>query len=246
MSPREKDLAYVKKYLPKDQVEWGIDLLEKGISPQYIVGNVDFYGNIIEVNKHVLIPRFETELLVEKTIQYIHQLFSNISSENLQILDIGTGSGCIAITLKKELHSQVTGIDISGQALEVAKKNALSNQVEVKFYQSDIFSHVQGQFDVIISNPPYIREDEEIDEMVKNNEPHIALYAKEDGLYFYRRILSQVGNYVKKHFLICLEIGCEQGEAIQTLAHQYLKDVEVVVEKDYSGRDRFVFIFRNH
>ena len=110
---REKDLEYIKKYLPSDQVEEGISLLEKGVSPQYIVGNVDFYGNIIEVNSNVLIPRFETELLVEKTIMYIQRLFSKDKISNLKILDVGTGSGCIAITLKKELNSKVIGVDIS-------------------------------------------------------------------------------------------------------------------------------------
>ena len=243
MIPQKKDLDYIKKYLPTNKLEEGISLLKKGISPQYIVGNVDFYGNIIEVNPSVLIPRFETELLVEKTIQYIHRLFPNIPTENLQILDIGTGSGCIAIILKKELNSQITAIDISNKALEVAKKNALSNQVDIKFFSSDIFSNIQDKFDIIISNPPYIREDEEIEAIVKNNEPHLALYAEEDGLYFYKKILSQASNYLKNKFLIAFEIGYQQGDAITLLAYHYLKDVEVIVEKDYSNKDRFVFIF---
>lgn len=243
MLPKASDLEYIKKYLPSDKLEEGISLLEKGISPQYIVGNVDFYGNIIEVNPNVLIPRFETELLVEKTIKYIHQLFPSISTKNLQILDIGTGSGCISITLKKELNSQVTGIDISNKALEVARKNAQSNQVDIKFFQSDIFSNVKNKFDIIVSNPPYIRKDEKIETIVKNNEPHLALYAKEEGLYFYKKILSQASNHLKNKFLIAFEIGYEQGDAITALACQYLKEVEVIVEKDYSNKDRFIFIF---
>lgn len=240
----EKNLAYIKKYLSEDRLEEGIALLKKGVSPQYIVGNVDFYGNIIEVNKNVLIPRFETELLVEKTIMYIQKLFPKDKISNLKILDIGTGSGCIAITLKKELNSQITGIDISNQALKVAKKNVNNNQVEVTLYQSDVFSKVTGKFDIIISNPPYIRYDEEIEEVVKDNEPHLALYAEENGLYFYKKILNQANFYLENKFLIAFEIGEKQGEDVKNLAYQYLKNIEVKIEKDYSNRDRFVFIMK--
>lgn len=241
---RKKDVEYLKKYLPTEKREEGIKLLKKGISPQYIVGNVDFYGNIIEVNKNVLIPRFETELLVEKTIMYIQKLFPKDKISNLKILDIGTGSGCIAITLKKELNSQITGIDISNQALKVAKKNLNNNQVEVTLYQSDVFSKVTGKFDIIISNPPYIRYDEEIEEVVKDNEPHLALYAEENGLYFYKKILKQANLYLENKFLIAFEIGEKQGEDVKNLAYQYLKNIEVKIEKDYSNRDRFVFIMK--
>lgn len=241
---RKKDVEYLKKYLPTEKQEEGIKLLKKGISPQYIVGNVDFYGNIIEVNKNVLIPRFETELLVEKTIMYIQKLFPKDKISNLKILDIGTGSGCIAITLKKELNSQITGIDISNQALKVAKKNLNNNQVEVTLYQSDVFSKVTGKFDIIISNPPYIRYDEEIEEVVKDNEPHLALYAEENGLYFYKKILNQANLYLENKFLIAFEIGEKQGEDVKNLAYQYLKNIEVKIEKDYSNRDRFVFIMK--
>ena len=184
----EKNLEYIKKYLPENKLKEGIKQLERGIPPQYIVGNVNFYGNIINVDKRVLIPRFETELLVEKAIKYINKKYNNPTKIN--ILDIGTGSGCIAITLKKELNSNVSGIDISPDALEVAKKNANQNNVQINFYQSDIFSNVKDTFDVIISNPPYIKETEEIMDIVKNNEPHLALYAKNNGLYFYEEILK--------------------------------------------------------
>lgn len=234
------NLDYIKKYLSKDKLDNGIDMLGKGISPQYIVGNVDFYGNIIGVDNRVLIPRFETELLVEKTVCYVNKFFD----KKVRILDIGTGSGCIAISLKKLLNCDMVASDISKEALELAKENAFSNKVDIEFINSDIFSDVSDRFDIIISNPPYISYDEEIEEIVKNNEPHIALYAKEGGRYFYRKILSQVSNYVKNPFLICFEIGCEQGEDICALVHKYLKDVEVIVEKDYSNRDRFVFIFK--
>lgn len=241
---RDSDLEYLKKYLEEDKLEKGLKLLAKGVSPQYIVGNVNFYGNTIKVNPKVLIPRFETELLVERTIKYIGQLFQKKTVSNLDVLDIGTGSGCIAITLKKELNCNVMGVDISSEAIDVASDNAIYNQVEVKFIQSDIFSNVNGQFDVIISNPPYIRIDEEIEDIVRNNEPHLALYAEDNGLFFYKNILMEAENYLRDKFLIAFEIGYAQGEDIKNLVCKYLKDVEVMVEKDYSDKERFVFIYR--
>lgn len=237
---RDSDLDYLKKYLDSDKLNEGLELLKKGIAPQYIVGNVNFYGNSIEVNSNVLIPRFETELLVEKTIKYIKDRFIN---KDISILDIGTGSGCIAITLQKELGCKVMGVDISNDALEVAKMNASNNNVDIDFIKSDIFSNVKDKFDVIISNPPYIREDEEIEDIVKNNEPHLALYAKDKGLYFYDKILRECSNYLNNKFFIAFEIGFEQGEDIKVLAYKYLNNINISIEKDYSNKDRFVFIY---
>ena len=236
---RDSDIEYLKKYLSSDKLDSGIELLKKGISPQYIVGNVNFYGNIINVNKNVLIPRFETELLVEKTIKYCKKLFGN---NKINILDIGTGSGCISIALKKELDCNVVGVDISNEALEVARENAVSNNVEIAFINSDVFSNVNKRFDAIISNPPYIRYDEEIEEIVKNNEPHLALYARDNGLYFYDKILRECSNYLNDNFLIAFEIGHEQGEDVKALAYKYLDNINVSIEKDYSNKDRFIFI----
>ena len=234
-------LDYLKKYLNDDQLGEGIRKLEMGIPPQYIVGNVDFYGYIFEVNSNVLIPRFETELLVEKTIFYVRRFFHHVS--DLRVLDIGTGSGCIAITLEKQLGCSVCASDISGDALDVARRNAFLLHSNVDFISSDIFSNIDGKYQVIISNPPYIREDEKIDDIVKNNEPSIALFAKEDGLYYYRRILMDVSRYLDKKFIIAFEIGEGQGDTIKKMVNQYLQDVDVKVEKDFSNRDRYVFIF---
>ena len=236
---RDSDIDYLKKYLSNDKLDEGIELLKKGISPQYIVGNVCFYGNIININSNVLIPRFETELLVEKTIKYSKEIFGN---SKINILDIGTGSGCISITLKKELDCKVVGVDISNEALEVSRENAFSNNVDIEFINSDVFSNVSDCFDVIISNPPYIREDEEIEDIVKNNEPHLALYATDEGLYFYDRILRECKEYLNDKFLLAFEIGYKQGEDIKCLAYKYLDNINVSVEKDYSNKDRFVFI----
>ena len=236
---RDSDYDYLKKYLDSDKLDSGIKLLKQGISPQYIIGNVSFYGNIINVNKNVLIPRFETELLVEKTIKYCRKMFND---SKINILDIGTGSGCISITLKKELDCNVVGVDISNDALEVARENALINEVNINFICSDVFSNVNDKFDVIISNPPYISYDEEIEDIVKNNEPYLALYAEDNGLYFYDKILRECNNYLNDKFLIAFEIGYKQGEDIKNLAYKYLDNINVSIEKDYSGKDRFVFV----
>ena len=233
-------VEYLKKYLPSDELDEGIKKLREGISPQYIVGNVNFYGYNIGVDSRVLIPRFETELLVSKTIDYIHDMFGKDSC--VRILDMGTGSGCIAISLKKEIHSQVVGVDVSSDALLVARKNAVDNQVDIDFVCSDLFSSVNGKFDVIISNPPYIREDEVIERVVLDNEPHIALFAKDNGLFYYDEILKNACKYLNDKFLIAFEIGQLQGDDVRNLVYKYFDDVKVFVEKDYSDRDRFVFV----
>ena len=237
----KEKIEYLRKYLPENKLKEGIKKLNRGIPVQYIVGNVDFYGNKILVNENVLIPRFETELLVEKSVEYIKKLFSNF--KEISVIDIGTGSGCIAISIAKLLDCDVSAVDVSDNAIIVALENARINNVNINFINSDIFNEVEGVYDVIISNPPYIRYDEEIMDIVKDNEPNIALYASENGLYYYREILSTCSKYLKKKFLICFEIGSEQGNDVKNLALKYLKDIHISVEKDYAGFDRFVFIW---
>ncbi len=234
------EIEYIKKYLHKeDNLDDAIKRLNNGEPVQYIVGDVNFYGNILKVNKNVLIPRPETEFLVEKTYNYIKQYLN----ENISILDIGTGSGCIAISLKKLLsNSKVTACDISPLALEVAVDNSKLVNSEIEFIQSDIFSNISNKYDCIISNPPYIREDEQIMDIVKNNEPHLALYAKDNGLYFYKEILKEATKYLKDKYLIAFEIGEEQGQDIIKIAKEYLPESKVILEKDLRHFDRFVFI----
>ena len=234
------DIEYLKRYLPKDKLEAGLKELKKGKPVQYIVGNVDFYDVNLLVNENVLIPRFETETLVEKTINHAKEL-----TEPLDILDIGTGSGAIAITLAKHLSCHVLATDISEEALETAKSNSKRNNVQIEFKQSDILKNVQGKFDIIISNPPYIAKDEVIDDLVKDNEPHLALYAEEDGLYFYRNILENVKPFLKEKSLIAFEIGMTQSAAITKLAQNYLPHAKIITEKDLTGKDRYIFIFNN-
>ena len=232
------DIEYLKKYY-EGNIDDALKMLEEGIPVQYIVGNVDFYGYNFLVNKNVLIPRFETEELVDRTIKYVQKYFD----DSVRIVDLGCGSGCIGITLSKELGVSVDAVDISSDALEVARENCIKNNAYVNFYLGNMLEPLHDKYDVIISNPPYISYDEKIEEIVKKNEPSLALYADNDGLYFYEEILKNCKRYLNDRFLIAFEIGYTQGERIKEFALKYLGDVSVLVEKDLSGRDRFVFIF---
>lgn len=205
---------------------------------QYLIGYVNFYGYKININNDVLIPRYETEYLVEKTINYIKKIFN----KNVNILDIGCGSGAISIALKKELDCKITACDISSKALKVASKNSQLNNADITIIKSDIYKNIHDKFDVIISNPPYISEDEKIMDSVKKYEPHIALYAKEDGLYFYKEILKSAKEYLNDKFIIAFEIGCCQSKKISSIAKTYFNDSKIIVEKDLSLKDRYIFI----
>lgn len=228
------DLEYLKKYYQGD-LEEAKKKLAAGLPVQYIIGNVDFYGITLKVNEDVLIPRFETEELVSKVIQYSSHF------KNPSIVDIGTGSGAIAITLKKKLTSFVTATDISKKALNVAKENALENNVSINFKEGNLLEPLTEKYDIVVSNPPYIAYDEEIMDVVKNNEPHLALYAPNNGIYYYEEILKNIKKYLNDKYLIAFEIGESQGKKIQELSKKYL-DNEAIIEKDLSGRDRFAFI----
>ena len=244
MKYNNSDIEYLKKYIKENNLDnnyfnKSLKELEQGKPIQYIIGNVDFYGNIIKVNKSVLIPRYETELLVNLTIKKINKIFKN---KQIDILDLGTGSGCIAITLKKELNAKVDALDISKEALKVAKENAIYNNVDINFINKDMSTYKEKKYDVIISNPPYISYDEEIMDIVKENEPHLALYAKDNGLYFYKKIIDNIPYITKDKYLICFEIGYLQGNSIVDYAQRKLGNINITVEKDYSNKDRFIFI----
>ena len=210
---------YLKSNDLLDKLSDYTDRLLSGEAVQYIIGNACFYGYEFKVNSNTLIPRFETELLVEKSVNYINNFFE----DRVSILDIGTGSGCIAITLNKLVNSMVTAVDISSDALDVAKENNVINNTDVNFIVSDVFSNVNGKYDVI-------------------NEPHLALYADMDGLYFYDKILSECKEYLNDKFFIAFEIGYLQADSIIGIVNKYLEDVNIIVDKDYSGKDRFIFI----
>ena len=232
------DIELIKKYVAKELQEDALKKLKSGYPVQYIIGNVEFYGNIIEVNENVLIPRFETEYLVDKTLKYMNYLKIN----NPNILEIGTGSGCISIGLKKSITCNITAIDISKNALEIAQKNAFLNHVAINFIECDLnkFNTIET-YDLIISNPPYVPNNSVVDEKTKY-EPQIAIFAEDDGLYFYKQILTRLKDNLKENYLIAFEIGDKEGKAIIKMVNEYLPKAYVILEKDYNGYERYLFI----
>lgn len=205
---------------------------------QYITNSANFYGIELFVNEDVLIPRFETEELVENTMKILKKNFANP-----KILDLCCGSGAIGIALKTKLDScDVTMSDISTKALNVAKANRDKYNLDINAIESDLFENINEKFDCIISNPPYIKEDEEIEDIVKNNEPQLALYGGKDGLDYYDRILKDVKNHLNDKFLIAFEIGATEKDDVIALANKYLTDIKIVAKKDLQDRDRMIFI----
>lgn len=244
----EKESAHLANYLYQyiddiSDYKNAIEKLLSGIPIQYIIGNVNFYGNTFKVNPNVLIPRFETEELIEKTIKYIKDYFNH----DLDIVDLGTGSACIAISLKKILpNSIVDAVDISNDALEVAKDNANINDVSINYYLGNLFSPLTKKYDLIISNPPYLSMEDDVMDMVKENEPNIALYANNKGLEIIEIIFKDSPNYLKSKGMIALEIGDKQANSVKELANKYLPNAKVIVEQDLQNRDRFAFIFKDN
>ncbi len=234
-----KEIEYLKKYY-NGNINDAIKRLEAGEPVQYIVGNVDFYGYELDVNKNVLIPRRETEELVEEVIK------RSKTFNNPVIIDVGTGSGAIAISLSKELKIHVYASDISDKAIEVAKTNVDKTKANVTLLNGDMLKpYIENDIkvDILVSNPPYIKENEEIEDIVKDNEPHLALYAKNNGLEFYESILKDAKEVLNDKYLIAFEIGETQGEDIKALALKYLGNVNVEIKKDLSDKNRFVFVY---
>ncbi len=244
LNPLEINL-HLNDYVEEEIVKKYQDLLEclkKGEPLQYALKNVNFYGFDFYVDKRVLIPRFETEELVYNTDLYIKKYFSS----NSKVLDLGTGTGCIGITLKKlNPNLDITLSDISKDALDVALINKEKLDVDVEIKESDLFSNINSKFDILISNPPYVAIDDEIDDLVKNNEPSIALYSDNNGLSYYERILATCEKYLNEKYLIAFEIGFSLQEEVLKLINKYLKDVKVITKKDMALKDRMIFIFKN-
>lgn len=231
------DIELIKKFVPEDKQQEAINKLEKGYPVQYIIGNVEFYNLTINVDERVLIPRFETEYLVDKTIKLIELL--NMNPEN--ILEIGTGSGCISIALKKRFNSRVDAIDISKDAIDVAKTNALNNDVDINFSITDIHDFKSDKkYDLIISNPPYVPYNSDVFNI--DYEPKNAIYAEDGGIYFYKIILDKVKNNLNTDYLIAFEIGDKEGLMISKLIENILPNAYYKVETDYNNYDRYVFI----
>ncbi len=218
------------------------EYLDEGRPVQYIIGHVNFYGYKINVDEHVLIPRFETEELVQNVLDIADEMFPG--KEEIKVLDIGTGSGCIAIALKmEEPRFLVHATDISNRALEVAKTNAYNLGADLVFHTGDLFSGIQGEkFDIIVSNPPYIPESETIPEIIAKNEPDVALYGGTDGLIYHKRILDQANEYIDKRFLIAFEHGFDKARELRDYAQRKFPECLVFTKKDMQGRDRMTFI----
>ncbi len=203
---------------------------------QHIIGHAYFYGRPFLVNPNVLIPRVETEQLVEHVLIAYDTYFPE---QPISVLDLGTGSGCIGISIQLEAPlTRVTISDISEAALEVAKTNAQTLHANVKTVTSNWFSNINGTFDIIVSNPPYIPQNEPIEPQVEK-EPKLALYG---GTSHYEAILKAIKPYLNPRSLIAFEHGYQQKEAIKQMVHSYHPDANVVQLKDLQGKDRFTLI----
>lgn len=232
------DYDLLRKYVDESKWKKSFKLLNQGYPVQYIIGNVEFINNIIFVNKNVLIPRFETEYLVEKTLKYIKKYNIN----NPKILDLCTGSGCIAISIASELNTTVDALDISKKALRLAKKNALHNKVNVNFFKSDLEKFVPNKkYDVIISNPPYVSFNEDVDPKTYY-EPSLALYAIDNGLYYYKAIFNRYKKYLSDKYILAFEIGETEGISLLDYAKVSFPKANIWIEKDLNNKDRYLFI----
>lgn len=212
-----------------------ISLRQGRIPLQHIVGYQEFMGLRFFVNEDVLIPRQDTETLVEEVMRYLH--------DGMHILDMCTGSGCILLSLLRYSNDCIgVGSDSSQKALAVAKKNAESLGIDATFQQGDLFENIEGKYEIIVSNPPYIPTAviETLEEEVREHDPFTALDGKEDGLHFYRRIVEQAGEYLYPGGMLFFEIGCEQAEAVSRLMER-AGFLEVTGCKDLSGLDRVVY-----
>ena len=237
----------LSEQISKENEEKYFSLIEKHIKEDvplsHLVGFEYFYDRKYKVTKDVLSPRMETEELIYKVIEYVKASNKN----KFKILDLCTGSGIIAITLKKELEQvsvDIIASDISEEALEVAKENSQSHDATIKFIKSDIFNNIDDKFDIIVSNPPYIDRKDEVtmQDNVLKYDPHLALFAEEEGMYFYRKIIEQAKDYLNENGVIFFEIGYDQKDKIIKLADMNGYSAEVY--KDINGRDRIAFLVR--
>ena len=237
----------LSEQMSKENEDKYFSLIEKHIKEDvplsHLVGFEYFYDRKYKVTKDVLSPRMETEELIYKVIEYVKASNKN----KFKILDLCTGSGIIAITLKKELDQVLVDViasDISEEAIEVAKENAQSHNATIKFIKSDIFNDIDDKFDIIVSNPPYIDHKDEVtmQDNVLKYDPHLALFAEEEGMYFYRKIIEKANDYLNENGVMFFEIGYDQKDKIIKLADMNGYSAEVY--KDINGRDRMAFLVR--
>ena len=209
---------------------------------QHITEQEYFYGYPFNVDEKVMIPRCETEELVSYTLELIDEHFAD--KKTIDLLDIGTGSGCLAIALSKEESKiRAVGTELSEEALSMARKNNNDLDGTVEFVQGDLLTPVEDmKFDVFVSNPPYIPNDEDLEPVVKDYEPHMALFGGEDGLDYYRRILKEIKPHLRDEFLIAFEHAFNQAKAIKKLVKKELGNVSIIQKKDLQGKDRMTFV----
>ncbi len=232
-----KDWQILKEKYP-DNLEEIVSKIESGYPIQYLIGNVEFLDCLIDVDERALIPRFETEYLVSLVIDYAKKHFNH----KISTIDLGTGSGCIAIALKKNLNSDVTAVDISKSALDLAKENAKKNNTEITFLKQDMLDDLPENYDIIISNPPYIPHDGYVEDSVLKYEPHLALFASDSGLYFYKQIINKHLKNLKKSGLMAFEIGDNEATDLQKFLDANI-NLKYKFANDLTGRTRYLFIF---
>lgn len=241
------DLYYCKdeecKESIKNKFEEGVKRLLKDEPLNYVLGYSYFYGYKINVSKDVLIPRFETEELVSHILSCYDNDFKN---KKINICDVGTGSGAIAIALKKEENNlNVYASDISKDAIEKAKENAKLNNADIKFYVGNLldpFIENNIKVDILISNPPYIKNSEVIENSVKDYEPHVALFGGDDGLKYYKEILLKASSVLNEHGFIFFEMGYDLANSLSKLVNDIFNDPKITVFKDINGKNRVMKI----
>ena len=224
-----------------DNLEEVIAKIDEGYPIAYLIGDVSFYGYPFKVNENVLIPRFETETLIEKTIK----LIKSLNLENSNLIDLGTGSGVIAITLKKEIPSlNITAIDKSKEALKVAIENSKLNNVNVDFQNQDIFNYeLPENISIVISNPPYIEEDSNYRQNVLYEPKEAIFVCNINPLIYYEQILKIAKEQINKKHLIAFEIDEDHKEDMHKLCKKYFPSDNIVIEKDLAGKNRYAFIY---
>ena len=241
--PRQYIIVYDNKEIDKQQ-QWqyfvNIEKLTKGIPLQHITHRQEFMKMDFFVDENVLIPRPDTEILVEEVIKIAQKYNSP------RILDLCTGSGAIAISLKKFVpNADITAVDISEKALEIAQKNAEKLEAKINFVKSNLFDKLDNKkFDIIVSNPPYIPETEVVDPLVKDNEPNVALFGGNDGLKFFHIILENAPKIMKEKCILAFEHGYNKTQEIEAICKKYFPDANIYTKKDLQGLDRMTFVIR--
>ena len=247
--PHELYLMYDEEVSSELEAKFlaGMEEYYQGKPIQYIKGVENFFGRDFKVNEDILIPRYETEELVENILYRIDDYFAEYQS--ITLCDVGTGSGAIATSLAlEEPRLKVFATDISLKAVTVAKDNAKNLGANIEFMVGDMLEPLlenEIKVDIFVSNPPYIPQEQEIEAMVKDNEPHVALFGGNDGLYFYRKIFQGVEPLLQERALLAFEKGFDQRELMEAALQEYFPNDPHEIIKDINGKDRMLFIYRN-